>query len=165
MDSIMRGHESLSLPYRFESPHPPLPEPGRLMRLFGPVILILIGAVYRLGDEFTVSDPITSLDKWGTDHGLEIVVCPLFLWVPTRPRAGITGIDLRQGRYKRDFEIINDARPPSSGMRPGGCESISCQYPIYIAYTYSETNPRQFSILQILPAYSPANQPLKIHQP
>jgi hypothetical protein len=55
--------------------------------------------------------------------------------VPTRPNAGMTGIDLRQGRYKRDFEIINDAKAPSSGMRLGGCESISCQYPIYIAYT------------------------------
>ena len=56
-------------------------------------------------------------------------------WVPMRPSAGMTGIDLRQGRYKRDFEITNDARAPSSGMRPEGCESISCQYPIYIAYT------------------------------
>ena len=60
LHSGMGAHKSLRLPYRFESPHPPLPEPGRLMRLFGPVILILIGAVYRLGDEFTVSDPITS---------------------------------------------------------------------------------------------------------
>ena len=48
-------------------------------------------------------------------------------WIPTRPSAGMTAIDLRQGRYERDFAIINDARTPSSGMRPGGCESIFCQ--------------------------------------
>ena len=50
----MSGHESLGLPGRLEPPHPPLPDPGRFMRLLGPIILILFGAVNRLGDQITM---------------------------------------------------------------------------------------------------------------
>jgi hypothetical protein len=48
--------ESLSLPARFEPPHPALPGLGRLVRLLGPVILILLSAVDRLGYQFTMAE-------------------------------------------------------------------------------------------------------------
>jgi len=41
----MGCHESLGLPHRFESPHTSLSYPGVLMRLLGPIILILFSAV------------------------------------------------------------------------------------------------------------------------
>ena len=47
----------------------------------------------------------------------------------------MAGIDLRRERYERDFEMINEYRVPSSSKRSGWCECISCQYPLYIAYT------------------------------
>jgi len=49
----------------------------------------------------------------------------------------MAGIDLRRERYERDFEMINDDRVPSSGKRSGWCEWISCQDPLYIAYTWA----------------------------
>ena len=56
----MSSHKSLSLPHRLESPHPSLPYPGRLMGLLSPIILLLFGAVGRLGDQLAVSDAITA---------------------------------------------------------------------------------------------------------
>ena len=44
----MDGDESLSLCHRLEPPHPSLPQPARLMRLFSPIILILFCTVDRL---------------------------------------------------------------------------------------------------------------------
>ena len=41
------------------------------------------------------------------------------------PSAGMTGIDLRQGRYERDFAIINDARAPAPGMKLGDSSRLS----------------------------------------
>lgn len=59
MTSGMCTDESLSLPLSLELPHPPLPDSGRLMRLLGPIILILFGAVDRLRDQFTMCHAIT----------------------------------------------------------------------------------------------------------
>jgi len=56
----MRGDEPLRLTDRFEPPHPPLPNPGRLMRLLGTIILILFGTVDRLRDQFPVSNTIAA---------------------------------------------------------------------------------------------------------
>ncbi len=44
----MGTQESLSLPNRLELSHPPLPDPGRFMRLLCPIILILLSTVDRL---------------------------------------------------------------------------------------------------------------------
>ena len=52
----MSGHESLSLPNRFESPHPSLPYPGRLMRLLHPIILILFSAMNDIWHQLSMSD-------------------------------------------------------------------------------------------------------------
>ena len=41
MDSGMCTQKSLGLPYRFESPHPSLPHPRRLVRLLCPIIGVL----------------------------------------------------------------------------------------------------------------------------
>ena len=49
-DCSMSSHKSLSLPHRLESPHPSLSHPGSLMRLFGPIILILLGTVNRVSN-------------------------------------------------------------------------------------------------------------------
>ena len=54
----MRGHESLSLPYRFEPTHPPLSDPCRLVRLLCPIILILLSTVDRLWNQFTMRHTI-----------------------------------------------------------------------------------------------------------
>jgi hypothetical protein len=51
-NSGMSTQESLCLPNRFELAHPSLPDPGRLMRLLGPIILILLGTVNRLRSQF-----------------------------------------------------------------------------------------------------------------
>ena len=40
-------------------------------------------------------------------------------WVPAYSRTGMTGIDLRQERYERDFEIINDDRGANFGYETG----------------------------------------------
>ena len=55
MDSSMCTQKPLSLTSRFESPHPPLSHPGRLVRLLGPIILILLGTVNRLRNQFPMS--------------------------------------------------------------------------------------------------------------
>ena len=56
----MSSHKSLSLPHRLESPHPSLPEPRRLMGLLCPVILILLSAVDRIGNQLTMCHSITT---------------------------------------------------------------------------------------------------------
>jgi hypothetical protein len=47
-NSGMGTQESPSLLYAFKLAHPPLPGPRSLMRLLGPIILILFSAVDRL---------------------------------------------------------------------------------------------------------------------
>ena len=58
--SSMSGHESLSLPNRFESPHPSLPYPGRLMRLFRPIALILLSAMDRAWYQLSMDYPVAA---------------------------------------------------------------------------------------------------------
>ena len=48
----MGGDKSLRLLHRLESPHPSLPDPGHLMRLLGPIILILLSTVNRFRHHF-----------------------------------------------------------------------------------------------------------------
>ena len=50
----------LCLPARFESPHPSLSHPSRLVPLLCPIVLIPLSAMYRLGNELTMSDSIAS---------------------------------------------------------------------------------------------------------
>ncbi|MFT4520183.1 MAG: hypothetical protein ACI9JM_002583 [Halioglobus sp.] len=54
----MRTQKPLGLSNRFELAHPSLPGPGSLMRLLGPIILILIGTVYRVGYKVSMSNTI-----------------------------------------------------------------------------------------------------------
>ena len=54
----MLSHEALGLPHRLETTHPSLSNPGRLVRLFSPVILILPSTVDRFRHHFPVSDRI-----------------------------------------------------------------------------------------------------------
>ena len=56
----MDRDESLSLRHRLKSSHPPLSDSGRLMRLLGPIILILLSAVNRFRHHFPVSYWIAS---------------------------------------------------------------------------------------------------------
>ena len=61
----MNSQESLRLADGFESSecrttHPSLPHSGRLMRLLGPVILILLGTVDRFRNQLPVGHPVTS---------------------------------------------------------------------------------------------------------
>ena len=60
MDNGMGTQKSLCLPLGLEPSHPALPYPGRLMRLFSPIILILLGTVDRLRDQFPMRDAIAS---------------------------------------------------------------------------------------------------------
>ncbi len=46
----MGTQKSLRLTDRFKSPHPTLSHPSRLMRLLGPIILILLSTVNHLGE-------------------------------------------------------------------------------------------------------------------
>ena len=55
----MCTQKSLSLPDRFESPHPSFPTPGRFMRLLGAIVLILLGTVNCLGYQFSMGYAIT----------------------------------------------------------------------------------------------------------
>jgi len=55
----MNTQKALSLARRFELLHTPLPYSGRLMGLLCPIILVLLSAVGRLGDQLAVSDAIT----------------------------------------------------------------------------------------------------------
>ena len=52
--------ESLCLPHRLETPHSSLPYPGRLVRLFGPVVLILLSAVDHFRNQLTMSNTVTT---------------------------------------------------------------------------------------------------------
>jgi len=56
----MSPQKSLSLSGRFKLPHPPLPDPGRLMRLLSPTILILFSTVDRAGNQLTMSNTLTT---------------------------------------------------------------------------------------------------------
>ena len=56
----MNTQKALSLARRFELLHTPLPYSGRLMGLLCPIILVLLSAVGRLGDQLAVSDAITA---------------------------------------------------------------------------------------------------------
>ncbi len=56
----MGTEKSLGLPDRFELAHPPLPDPGRLVRLLGPIILILLSVVDGLGYQLTMGNAIAS---------------------------------------------------------------------------------------------------------
>ena len=47
-DSCMRVQKPLSLPNRLEISHPAFSNPGRLMRLIGTIILILLSTVDRV---------------------------------------------------------------------------------------------------------------------
>ena len=49
---------------------------------------------------------------------------------PACSRTRMTEIDLRPKRYVLDFQTINDNRASPSGMRSGGCDWRSCQYPL-----------------------------------
>ena len=60
LHSSMCTQKPLSLTHRLESPHPSLSNPGRLMRLLCPVILILLRTVNRLGYQLTMSDTVAS---------------------------------------------------------------------------------------------------------
>ena len=56
----MGTQESLSLPDRFELPHPSFPYPGCFVRLLGPIILILLRTVDRLWYKLPMSNAITA---------------------------------------------------------------------------------------------------------
>jgi hypothetical protein len=60
LDSSMGSNKSLRLSLRLESSHPPLSHPSSFMRLFDPIILILLGAVDRLRHDLPMGDWITS---------------------------------------------------------------------------------------------------------
>ena len=59
-DGSVGTQKPLSLTYGLESPHPPLPHPGRLMGLLYPIILILLSTVDRLGHQLTMSNTIAA---------------------------------------------------------------------------------------------------------
>jgi hypothetical protein len=56
----MSSQKPLCLLDRFELPHPPLPDPSRLMGLLSPIILILLGTVDRLRNQFTMCNAIAA---------------------------------------------------------------------------------------------------------
>ena len=56
----MSTQESLCLPDRLKPSHPSLPDPGRLVRLLGPIILILLSTVDRLGNQFPMCNAIAA---------------------------------------------------------------------------------------------------------
>ena len=56
----MSSNESLRLSHRLESPHPSLSYPGRLVRLFCPIILILLSTVDRCGNQLAMCNTITA---------------------------------------------------------------------------------------------------------
>jgi|TARA_B110000238_G_scaffold180584_1_gene204707 hypothetical protein len=53
-DNSMSTRKSLSLAHRFEPPHPSLPYSGRLMGLLCSIILVLLSAVDRIGNQLTM---------------------------------------------------------------------------------------------------------------
>ena len=56
----MSTQKALSLARRFELPHTPLPYSSRLMGLLRPIILTLLSAVDRIGNQLTMCDSITT---------------------------------------------------------------------------------------------------------
>ena len=56
----MGTKESLSLLHRFEAAHPPLPNPGRLMGLLCPIVLILLSAMDRAWYQLSMGDTIAA---------------------------------------------------------------------------------------------------------
>jgi hypothetical protein len=59
-DSGMDTQKSLRLPGRLELPHPSPPYSGRLMGLLCEIILILLSAVDRIGNQLTMCDSMTT---------------------------------------------------------------------------------------------------------
>jgi len=59
-DSSIDTQESLGLSNRFELSYSPLPDPSCFMRLFRPIILILLSTVDRLRNQFSVSKTIAA---------------------------------------------------------------------------------------------------------
>ena len=59
-DRSMSIKEPLSLLGRFEPPHPSLPDTGSLMRLLGPIVFVLAGAVDRLWNKLPVGNAIAA---------------------------------------------------------------------------------------------------------
>ena len=56
----MRVQKPLSLPNRLELSHPSFSNPGRLMGLLCPIILILFGAVDHIGYQFAMGNTIAA---------------------------------------------------------------------------------------------------------
>ena len=56
----MRVQKPLSLPNRLELSHIPRSHPSHLMGLFGSIILVLLSAVDRIGNQLTMCDSITT---------------------------------------------------------------------------------------------------------
>ena len=57
-DRSMSIKEPLSLLGRLEPPHPSLPDTGSLMGLLGPIILVPLRTVNRLGHQFPMNHAI-----------------------------------------------------------------------------------------------------------
>ena len=55
----MRVQKPLSLPNRLELSHPSFSNPGRLMGLLCPIILLLLSAVDRIGNLLAMGNTIT----------------------------------------------------------------------------------------------------------
>ena len=60
LDSGMSCHESLGLPYRFESPHPSLSNSGSFVGLLHAIIPILFRTMDRLRNNFPMCHTIAS---------------------------------------------------------------------------------------------------------
>lgn len=60
LDSSMSSKKPLSLPYRFESPHPSLPHPSRFMGLLSPIIGVLISDMNHLWYHFSMGHRIAT---------------------------------------------------------------------------------------------------------
>ena len=59
-DSSMGTHKSLGLLDRFELPHTSFPNPGRLVRLFCPIVRILRRIMDDLRNQLSMSNAIAS---------------------------------------------------------------------------------------------------------
>ena len=59
VDSGMYTQKPLSLPYRFESSHPPFPDPGRLMGLLCSIVCVPICDMDGLWNQLSMSNTIT----------------------------------------------------------------------------------------------------------
>ena len=56
----MDSHESLRLLLGLESSQSSLPLPCGFVRLLGAIVLVLLGTVYRLGDQLSMSNAVAS---------------------------------------------------------------------------------------------------------